>query len=67
MSNQTALQETCFNGFPSTRETVETVSEVLPARHTPLKRGINESASVESLVAMKYLGNIWANVGLGQG
>jgi hypothetical protein len=23
---------------------VETVSEVLPARHTPLKRGVNESA-----------------------
>jgi len=33
-----------FNGFPSTRETVETVSEVLPARHTPLKRGVNEGA-----------------------
>jgi hypothetical protein len=28
-----------FNGFPGTRETVETVSEVLPARHAPLKRG----------------------------
>jgi len=33
-----------FNGFPGMRETVETVSEVLPARNTPLKRGVNESA-----------------------
>ena len=52
---------------PPSKKPVETVSEALAARHTPLKRGINESASVESLVAMKYLGNIWANVGLGQG
>ena len=31
-----------FNGFESGRETVETVSEVLPARDTPLKQGVNE-------------------------
>src|SRR5579863_533728 len=30
-----------FNGFHSARETVETVSEALPARDTPLKRGVN--------------------------
>jgi hypothetical protein len=35
-----------FNGFHSAREVVETVSEVLPARDTPLKGGINESAPV---------------------
>jgi hypothetical protein len=34
-----------FNGFHSARETVETVPEVLPACDTPLKRGVNESAS----------------------
>jgi len=32
-----------FNGFHSARETVETVPEILPARDTPLKRGVNES------------------------
>jgi hypothetical protein len=33
-----------FNGFHGARETVETVSEVLPTRDTLLQRGVNESA-----------------------
>jgi len=34
-----------FNGFHRERETVETVRDVLLAGDTPLKRGVNESAS----------------------
>jgi len=32
-----------FNGFPGTRETVETVSEAMADKLTPLKRGVNVS------------------------
>ena len=43
-----------FNGFNSARETVETVSEVLPASGTPLKRGVNESAWCRAWWLMEY-------------
>jgi len=49
-----------FNGFRSGRETVETVSEVLPARDTPLKQGVNESVIVHNnLGFVREFNSIW--------
>ena len=48
--------ETVSTVFTAARETVETVSEVLPARDTPLKQGVNESAWFRLWWLMKISG-----------
>ena len=46
----------CFSSFPHLRQTAEAVAALWRARHTPLKRGVNQRFVVLPIRLTKYAG-----------